>query len=475
MLNASGKRQLREIESAKIFFTKTFVNFCDINSEPDIVIQKQLLELSQNNASQSSLFAQRCLLCFISWQIEQVCLSLEKLFGNFHGFTSCDLFAYVLDDDGSLQASNTYQCLSREILETFDPDKSSLTTWVSRKVKQHRELNKYLLERGLYLVSDWAILNDTKPQQLPKIIGEFYSFTNLEVEQAQKLLSAYHKIYRTERFRQRANQQAKGKCNPPTNQQLKEIAEVLRTKEIYSLSTKAVIQNLQKLASQLREYRIYVRSSSFPAVSLDAELNENFTLLEQIPDAKSENIIIEIDGVNETDDFLKNYRKQMVECLDAAFNTVIESRLKELQKKNTQKANNFLAALQLFHCQRLSMSKIANQLGLRAQDAVARLLKLKEFRADVRQQTLVKLKEQVIELAKKYSSPTSLANLEVQITEAVDGQVINVISQAEIEATSMQSNCAVSLFSERLCKQLAIDALSSRRVVQLQTRDNNYE
>lgn len=449
-LNNEGNRQLKEIDIAKKFFNNFFADLTVENQELDVLIQERLLELSQNNSSQETLFAQRCLLCFISWQIEKVCLSLKQQFGNFHRFTYRDLLSYVLDDDGSLQPSTTYQCLGREILQTFDPEKSSLTTWTSRKVKQHKELNKYLLECGLYLVSDWAILNDTKPQQLQSILGEFHSLIKLDIEQAQQLLEAYHKVYRAERFRQRANNQTKGRCNPPTTQQLQEITEVLNTKGIY-ISTE-IMQKLQNLATKLRQYRIHIRGGSFPIESLDKHLNENFTLIEQIPAPNSENIIAQED---EAKDFLKTYRLQMLNCLDNALNTVIESRLKKLRKKDTDKANKFLMALQLFHCQRLSMSKIAKQLGLRAQDAVARLLKLKEFRADVRQEILVKLKERVIELAQKYSTTASLTSLETQITEALDEQITNIISQAEVEAASMQSNYfTMSPFSQRLCKQL---------------------
>lgn len=450
-LNSTGNRELQEIDGAKNFFNDFLAHLPRESQESDASIQKQLLEFSQTNSSQSSLFAQRCLLCFISWQIEKVCFSLEQQFGNFHGFTCYDLFPYVLDDDGSLQSPTTYQCLSREILQSFEPEKSTLSTWTSRKVRQNKGLNKYLLECGLYLVSDWAILNDTKPQQLENILGNFHSLTKLEIQQFQQLLSAYHKVYRAERFCQRTHHQSKKKCQPPTTQQLQEITEVLQTKGIYSLSTITVMQKLQNLATQLRNYRIHVRGASFPTESLDEQLNENFTLIEQIPSQNAENLITEND---ETEDFLKTYRAQLLNCLDNALNTVIQSRMKKLQKKDIDKANKFAIALRLFHCERLSMSNIAKQLGLRAQDAVARLLKLKEFRADVRQEILVKLKQQVIELAQKYSNPTSLTNLEAQITEALNEQIGNIISQAELEASTMQINCAVSSFSDRLCKEL---------------------
>lgn len=451
MLNSAGKRQIREIEMAKTFFDDTFADLSNIDEVSDVLIQTRLLEIYQKSSSELSLLAQRCLLCWISWQIEQVCLSLDKLFGNNHGFTYQDLLIYVLDDDGSLHSSNAYKCLGREILETFDPQKSNLNTWTTRKVKQNRELNKYLLECGLYFVTDWAILNDTKISQLKNILSGFHSLTNLEIEASQKYLEAYHEVYRAERFRQRANNKTQGRCHPPTIQQLQKIIEVLKIKGIDNLSTKVVMQNLQNIASHLREYRIHVRNDSFPTISLDEKLNENFALIEQIPDPNAENIIVETDV---TKTFLAVYRSQFLNCVDEALITVIESRVKKMQKKDVDKANKFLIGLQLFHCQRISMGNIAKELGLRAQDAVARLLKLKEFRADVRQEILVKLKQKVIELAQKYSTPKQLVTLEAQIAEALEEQITNVISQAEIEATSMQSNCAVSFFSERLCKQL---------------------
>jgi hypothetical protein len=457
-LGSDGKRKLKEIQMAKVFFTETFADASENTLESDTTIQKRLLQLSQANSSSHRLIAQRCLLCFISWQIERVCLSLEQQFGNFHGFTSRDLFVYVLDDDGSLEPSDSYQCLGREILSSFDPDKSSLSTWTGRKVRQHKDLNRYLLDCGLYLVSDWAILNDTKPEQLPRILREFHYLTTTEIEENRVLLSAYHKIYRADRLRQRAEQKSLGKCNPPTAVQLQAILDILKTQDIHEsidkLSIKIVMQKLQNLADRLREYRLHARNSCFKMVSIDNEIYENSTFVEQIPDLNQQSIINRSEEVDETKDFLKTYRDQMASCLDSSFQSAIALRWHKLQKKDIGKAQQFLTALQLFHCQRLSMSNIAKQLNLRAQDAVARLLKLKDFRADIRQQTLVKLQAQVIELAQKYSTPTSLVNLELTITELLDEQIGNVISQAEIEAASMQSNCQMSYFSQRLCKQI---------------------
>ncbi|MBW4510738.1 MAG: hypothetical protein KME64_30105 [Scytonematopsis contorta HA4267-MV1] len=449
-LDNAGKRQVRTISMAKTFFAENFTNSENLNEVSDTLIQKRLLLLFQNTSGQDALLAKRCLLCFISWQIEKVCLQLVQDFGHFHGFTCGDLLPYVLDDDGNLKPSTNYQCLAMEILETFDSQKSSLATWANLKVKRHSGLNQRLLEFGLYILSDWAILNDTKINQLKNILGNFYSFAQMEIEQSQILLEAYHNIYRAQRLRERGNNKSK-KCNPPTKEQLQEITEVLKSKGIYNLSTQTVMEKLQSLATNLRQYRIHARGGIYPTGSLDGNLYENATLREGIPSPDSNNLMKDVD---ETEDFLKSYRSQLLICLDEALKTVIESRFQYLQSKKPDKSNDFLTALQLFHCQKLSMSEIAIRLDLKGQYVVTRLLKLKDFRADVRREILVKLKNHVLELAKLYSNQNNLANLETKINDLLDEQIANLISQAETEAVRMQTHVTSSTFYRILCQQL---------------------
>jgi hypothetical protein len=161
----------------------------DVN---DTEVQRLLLQLSRDAPTDRCLLAERCLLCFISWQIEQVCLQLEANFGNVHGFSCADLLPYVLDDDGRLQPASSYQCLSRKVLQSFDSAQSSLTNWTTTRVKQDPALNKFLLELGVYLISDWAILNDTRPKQLERILREFHSLTVSEIEYFSKLLDYFN-------------------------------------------------------------------------------------------------------------------------------------------------------------------------------------------------------------------------------------------------------------------------------------------
>ncbi|MEO0688287.1 MAG: hypothetical protein AAFY76_25315, partial [Cyanobacteria bacterium J06649_11] len=114
--------------------------------------------------------AELCLRCYISGLIIAVCSDLGVRFGNDNGFSRKDLLPFVLDDEVLLQSSrnNSYKSLATLIMQTFDSSKGSLKTWVNRYVKQHPEIHRFLLEHGIFLISDWAILNDTNPKELQR-------------------------------------------------------------------------------------------------------------------------------------------------------------------------------------------------------------------------------------------------------------------------------------------------------------------
>ena len=452
-IDAGGNRRILEIAPAKAFLASAFGEFPDNDDVPSADIQQQLLIWFRDASnSQRREEAERCLLCFISWQIEQVCWQLETQFGEAHGFTCLDLLPYVLDDDGSLQPSSSYSSFLLKILQDFDPVQSSLTTWTSRKVKQHPALNRFLLECGVYLISDWAILNDTQPKQLQRILGQFYFLTLGEIKRSQQLLEAYHAVYRADRLQKRSLG-IRGQCTTPTTEQLQQICQRLEGKANQMLLT-TVMQQLQYLAYRLRQYRIHVRRGSFPTESLDASNEYNRSLAERIPSPDSH-----LEEQEEQAEFLQFYRPQFQASLDQALTIAIQSRLEKLQCKDKEKARKFLIALHLSHCDQMSMAEIAKLLELRAQDAVTRLLKLKEFRADVQQQLLVILRSRVIEVAKDYSTTESLATLASEITLALNEQITSLISQAEAEVQSPKNTSPKSHFTERLCEQLKIYSL----------------
>lgn len=454
-IDAAGKRKVEEITPAKAFFLSAFPEFTAESEVPDALIQRQLIqwfrETSSNSVSEveKSQLAERCLLCFMSWQIEQVCWQLEAQFGAFHGFICSELLPFVLDDDGKLPSPKAYRSLARDILQSFDPQQSSLTTWTTRRIKHHSELNAFLLEHGVYLVSDWAILNDTRTKQLERILQEFHQLTPEEVQPASQLLECYHAVYRTQRLQQRQAGRG-GRCQAPTTEQLQQMIHRLQTQTTQKLSAETVIKQLQKIASQLREYRIYVRGGKLPTKSLDTA-DDNLSLLERIPSPNG-NVL---ESEDEQTEFLKTYRQQFFLCLEQAVAQVTDSRIVKLQRKDSRKAEQFRTALQLFHCQGRSMGDIALQLGFQAQYQVSRLLKLKEFRADIRQQLLLMLRNRVLDQAQYYTTNRErLQILDKQVEEALDEQITQVIEAAESEVHISNNRPTNGLFAQRLCHYL---------------------
>lgn len=221
-LDNTGRSRAQELPAVKNFMLMHFPDIAD--SVNNIAIQQQLMDWMQESGPDSQL-AELSLRSFISSQIEQVCIQLEMQFGENHGFRRTDLFPFVLDDDGSTQP-RAYKPLAKQILESFDPRRGSLSTWTVRLVKHHRELNRFLLECGVYLLSDWAILNDTTPKKLEHILSSYQPLTPGEIQQAQRILESYHAVYRRDRLQQR-QAGVKGSCPQPTDEQLQEMAQWL--------------------------------------------------------------------------------------------------------------------------------------------------------------------------------------------------------------------------------------------------------
>jgi len=460
-IDSTGKRKVEEVESAKTFFKQQFSELTGQTDVPDATIQRRLLHLLRDRSeascsnTTSHTLAERCLRCFISSQVEQVCIQLEAQFGSEHGFTRYDLFPFILDEvsftrlqDSNRRNQSSYKSFAAEILQTFEPERSSLTTWTARLVKHHRELNAFLLERGVYMVSDWAILNDTTRNQLQRIFAEFHQLTPIETQRAALLLESYHAVYRRERLQHR-QAGSRGKCLPPTTDQLKQIAQLLCQEANLMSSPEATLAQLQETAERLRQYRIYARGGALATESLDQ--SEIQLEAERHQSSVSTN---ESDNQDEQTEFLRFYRQQFIDCLDQAIEQVTHARFNHLQSKDPQKAQKFITALQLFHCQGRSMSEIAPLVEMKAQFDVSRLLKLRTFRADVRQQMLNKLQSLILEEAEAYSNPEQIQNLEQQVEVALDEQVTNVISEAEREASIARNRSLNSLFTQRLCRYL---------------------
>lgn len=438
-LDASGGSQIQEMPLIKAFF-KEFISLDAAAEKQEDLIQRSLLNYIRDPVTPGyqRLHAELSLRCLISHQIEQICIQLETQFGKYYGFTRHDLFPLVLDDDGNAEA-RSYQPLGLKILQSFNPERATLIAWTTRLVKQHREIDAFFMERGLCMRSDWAILNGTSITKLQRVLSRFSQLTPPEVEQATLLLESYHSVYR----RDRLLQEQKGRCLPPTNQQLQEIASQIQTKSQQIYSAISVQTRLHTLADRLRQYRVAARGGVNSMLSLDQ--TENTPLLDQL---KTE---VDDGRSSQQTEFLQAYRHQFRDCLKGALKRTISDRIQHLAPPKDQ---TFLTALHLFHCKNYPMAAIAGHIGLKAQYQVTRLLRLKDFRADVRHWMLLCLQSYVLDQARSYLSVAQLDNLESQIEIALSEQIDALIEADQANSKSPKIYHSRNIFTDEICSCL---------------------
>ncbi|MBE9116836.1 hypothetical protein IQ249_13090 [Lusitaniella coriacea LEGE 07157] len=450
-INGTGARRIVEIAAAKSFFFSAFPQISPQSNVPNAPIQRQLLEWVRANSPETEKknLAERCLLCFISWQSDRACTHLEVQFGSHHGFRASDLLPFVLDDDGTIPTPSTYQTFAQSVLQSFKPKQGSLSTWTNLRVKHHSELNHFLLECGVYLIGDWAILNDTNSQQLERIFRDFHRCTDLEIQCGKALLTAYHAIYRADRLLERRQRSHRGtrRCKPPSVSQLERMAALLPS----PIDPEDITTQLQTIATRLRSYRIHVRGGTLMTESLDKSQEERVSFVEQRSAATSNPLK---DAEDRPGEFLQSYRKEFLNALEDSLASVATTRFQKLQCREPGKAKNFLTALHLFHCEDRIMSDIAKEVGLKAQYQVARLLKLKAFRADVRQQLLVLLRDRVLKLAKAYTAPERLYALNRELEVLLEEQIDRAIDDAQTATQTRKTPTSTSLFARILCRHL---------------------
>jgi hypothetical protein len=446
-LKLAGGITIDPIPQAKEFFHASFGAELDRDDVPDLVFQRQLLEFDRRDRLSVAHF---CLRCFISHQIYQTCRDLVNRFGRERGLTEGELLALVLDDtlDRVMGDRSGYQPLASKILQTFDPSRSSLATWTIELVKSHSELNRLLLEYGIYIITDWAILNDTTVKQVERIFSEFYQRTSQEIEAAAHLLETYHAIYRAQRIQQRKTGGSR-QCLPPTETQLAQMSECLQQRFDRSLSKHEVMHKLQQMAALLRQHRIYrrggapeIQSLSNPDTCKEVEQQELVHFAAHRDDDRSSE-----------NEFLRDYRRSLIVCLDRALGEVLQAYMNRKTRQNFFDSQSFLLGLSLFYCQKKSMNEIAEILGLKAQYQVTRLLKLKSFRSDIQQKLISSLREIVLEKASVYTNPEALSKLESEIEEAIYLSIENLLEN-ERDSRSPNSSGEQSLFTQGLCSKL---------------------
>lgn len=446
-LAPAGTYRILDRPHAQAFLQAQWSEMTELDSLTDEAIQTQLIALMGELLTEPQHLAQLCLRCFISQQIVYACTSLVNQFGTTYRFHLADLLPFVLDDDGRIPMGD-YPSLAKQILDTFQPTSGTLRNWSIRLVRQHPEVSQFLLEQGLYLISDWAILNDTPIDRLQRILPDFYQLSSSEVQQACALLDSYRAIYLADRLQQsHKDRTRKRQCPPPTPEQLQRMCDRLQQHTHRSYAPEQVMKQLSSLANQLRQHRIAVRTGRLPTQPIDTPVVQAAVDSQSLIGSAS----IESDETRQIE-FLQRYRQLFLQALDCALETVVQDRL--AKAKQPEKADRFLRALDLFYCQRYSMTEIAKVIGVPRQDNVTYLLKLKELRADVRNLMLKFLRDRVAEIVPVYCEPDRLNQLSQSLEEALNEQIDQLI-QAEAKRTQTSKEFMKdSLFAQRLCQYL---------------------
>jgi hypothetical protein len=463
-LDTTGKRRIETMTTVKNYLCQEFstgstsVSFdTEIQDEiTDATIQSRLWQQMHDGVNPDRGLAEIALRCYISGQIDQGCRNLESRFGRQHGFTGEDLLSFALDDRRQVgQAgpeTSQYQSVATQVLQSFNPDRGALSTWVHRHFKQQPDLKKFLLQQGVYLITDWALLNDTTPQQLGRILQEFYQVTRSEQTQAIALLGSYHAVYRADRMAQR-EKVGRTPCQAPTPEQLSRLRSHLAQSddavfEGRSLGDEFLLKQLQAIAAKLRQARIVNQGGQFKTVSIDHP--DSPPIAEQLYSSPAED--------PEQLEFLRFYQTQFDQSLDEAVAEVVTRMSQPRKRKGAAPPEIFLQAMHQFHCQGRSMSEIAPQVGLKKQYEVTRLLKLNDLRADVRQTLLRLLKTKILDQAKQYADVEQLTTLDQQVEMILDEQIGEMIQAAESEAKQpIRDQPLRSLLAQRICRHLDRD------------------
>ncbi len=430
-LDRLGRVQVQPLEAAQAFLADSLGDGADLDWQRWLVSQWR--DRGQDMAA-------TCLECFISHQLRDVCQDLAQRFGRERDFSREELLPFVLleepGDDGAPP-------LLQRIRDSFDPARGSLSTWAVRLVKSDPGVRRFLLDRGLEQVTDWLILNRTNPGRLERVLRSLNA-TQAERQRAQHLLAAYHQCYRDPLVRQRAPG-TRSRYPNPSEEQLQRIAQHWLPSQ--PPAPPQVLAELQQLAGYIRADRIRARGGAVPSWQLPE------TLAGGDPEPEP----------TEGSVFLEAYREQFDACLAQSIAQTVENRVAFFQhgkttskarQKAAQKAQQFLEALRAFHCQGTPMAAIAVDLGLKDQPRVSRLLDLKGLRADIARNTLSRLQQQVLELARAYVSAERLRELDAQVQTVLAEEVETAIAAAQKEASTGYNRAMTSPLARAICDYL---------------------
>jgi len=452
------------VRPAKEFFQKQFLeltSLANLSQQQDWEIQASLLsyfrteEFSLNTSLCAA--ANLCLRCYISYFIKEACIKLVSQFGSHSCFALPDLLPFVLNDDGRTQLlldsdgktqiildsygrkqKSHYSFFTFEILRKFDLNAgSSLGSWTHYQTRQNQEIKNFLLEYGIQLLSDWALLNRARSEQLEP----------LGYPSDRDLVEVFHAVYRRDRRNQRPHG-VRG-CPDPTQDQLKEMLNGLRERSANINSPEDLMRSLKRVAKQLRQYQA---PPTEPFEAIDSSTGEVVT--KEFPDPHSRNDLAEIEQ-QELQDFCT---QQFLECLQQSIEQGFRDRINAVLKspRRAAFAPQVKLGLQLLYSQGMSQQAIAQRLGM-TQSQVSRLLQPEELLSKVRFLTVEKLLHCILKKAEELGlttippAPDYLSNLMQQLEAFVDEQVF---LQASAEIRTVKNGSMGSFYAQHLCQYL---------------------
>jgi transcriptional regulator with XRE-family HTH domain len=293
------------------------------------------------------------------------------------------------------------------------------------------------LEYGIQLLSDWALLNRARAEQLEP----------LGYPSDRDLVEVFHAVYRRDRRNQRPHG-VRG-CPDPTQDQLKEMLNGLRERGANINSPEDLMRSLKRVAKQLRQYQAPLTE---PFEAIDSSTGEVMT--KEFPDPQSRNDLDEIEQ-QELRDFCS---QQFLECLQQSIEQGFRDRINAVLKspRRAAFAPQVKLGLQLLYSQGMSQQAIAQRLGM-TQSQVSRLLQPEELLSKVRFLTVEKLLHCILKKAEELGlttippAPDYLSNLMQQLEAFVDEQVF---LQASAEIRTVKNGSMGSLYAQHLCQYL---------------------
>ncbi|MEB3183402.1 MAG: hypothetical protein VKN15_03320 [Cyanobacteriota bacterium] len=158
-----------------------------------------LLEEARQNEDQGAFL---CLRCRVSWPLEQRVRTLHRQFQGNYGVELLELAAFALDDMGRRLPYRPDPAAKPrgpdpfgvEVIRSYEPELSSLSTWAQQKLVGNPALKTYLRQQGVLMIRDWALLGDTSHRQVVEAVSRLDG--QIPPQAAEALHRRYVPLYR---------------------------------------------------------------------------------------------------------------------------------------------------------------------------------------------------------------------------------------------------------------------------------------